>query len=152
MLMFVSVLFGLVFCFNQTEAEAPPHGWSTSCKIIKVVDGDTVDVEIKKTVRIRLLDCWAPESIMVLPTNPTPAELEDAKINKKRGQDSKEHLKLLAEGKTGTVFILGSDNFKDISTLGRLLGHVWVDGDPLSLSQHQVKDGHAFFENPKSSK
>ena len=29
--------------------------------VLDVHDGDTVTVEVKRTLRIRLLDCWAPE-------------------------------------------------------------------------------------------
>lgn len=30
--------------------------------VVKVIDGDTLDIEVKRTVRIRLLDLWAAET------------------------------------------------------------------------------------------
>ena len=42
--------------------ETPPEGFSTRAKVVRVVDGDTVDVIIKRRMRIRLEDCWAPET------------------------------------------------------------------------------------------
>ena len=42
--------------------QQPPKGITTDVKLIKVVDGDTVDVEITRKVRVRLLDCYAPET------------------------------------------------------------------------------------------
>ena len=42
--------------------QQPPKGITTDVKLVKVIDGDTVDVEITRKVRVRLLDCYAPET------------------------------------------------------------------------------------------
>jgi len=39
----------------------PSLGWTTRASIERVIDGDTLDVTICRRVRVRLLDCWAPE-------------------------------------------------------------------------------------------
>ena len=41
--------------------QQPQEGFTTKAKVTRVIDGDTVDVEITRKVRLRLKDCWAPE-------------------------------------------------------------------------------------------
>jgi len=97
--------------------------------VIRVIDGDTVDVEIRRVLRVRLLDCWAPES--------RTRDLEE----KKRGLASKAHLKKLIDGKDAVLHIPGNVDFKKVLTFNRLLGRLWVDGN--DVSESQVKAGHA---------
>lgn len=108
----------------------PAHGWSTSCLVDRVIDGDTVEVTVTRKLRVRLLDCWAPE-------------IHGAE--KPEGMKSANHLKELALGANGTLFIPTEDarNMGDILTLGRVLGYVWIDGSDISLSELQVQSGHA---------
>lgn len=110
-------------------ASPPPHGWSTSCKVINIVDGDTVDVEVRRVIRVRLLDCWAPES-----------RTKDA-AEKQRGLAAKEQLRAMADGRDATLFVAGGETVKDRLTLDRVLGRLWVGGE--ELSELQVKGGFA---------
>lgn len=111
----------------------PAHGWSTSCVVDRVLDGDTIEVTVTRRLRVRLLDCWAPEV---------------KGVEKPQGLKSSQHLKEIALGVNGTLFIPTEDarNMGDILTLGRVLGHVWIDGSDLSLSELQVQSGHATRE------
>lgn len=43
-------------------ADVPEYGQRTTAKVIRVLDGDTVEVEFTQTAIIRLRDCWAPET------------------------------------------------------------------------------------------
>lgn len=108
----------------------PQHGWSSPCVVDRVLDGDTIEVTVTRKLRVRLLGCWAPE-----------IHGEEKPL----GLKSLQHLKELALGSTGTVFIPTEDarNMGDILTLGRVLGHVWIDGSDISLSDAQVIAGHA---------
>ena len=114
--------------------DRPPVGWTTKAKVIYVVDGDTVDVEIRRVIRIRLLDCWAPES--------RTRDLDE----KKRGLESKARMKELVDGKEVTVHIptRSSGNIGKILTMNRVLGYVWI-GDE-SVSQVMVDEGLATAE------
>lgn len=121
--------------------QRPPTGWATDATITNLVDGDTVDVEIRRTVRVRLLECWAPES-----------RTRDA-AEKEKGLASKAHLQEIAP--VGTPVRLwvptsGEGDIAKVFTMGRALGHVWpLDGDGRSLSQQQVESGHALREDPR---
>ena len=110
--------------------------------IVRVVDGDTVDVEIKSVVRVRLLDCWAPESKI---DNRVPKE-KQLQV-KELGLKSKQNLANLCLNKKVTLSIpLDKESHLTKSlTLDRMLGRVWVDGDSKSLSERQVESGNATY-------
>ena len=120
----------------------PPKGITTECKVVRVIDGDTVDIEITRTLRIRLLDCWAPET--------RTTDLEE----KAKGLDSKKHLyNLLNEkfyndlaarkAKKITLFIPADEQgeIKDNFTFSRVLGRLFVSGQ--DVSELMVKAGKA---------
>lgn len=112
---------------------APQLGYTTRCRVTEVIDGDTLEVQIVKKLRVRLIDCWAPET-----------RTKDDK-EKRSGILSKEHLRYLAAGREGTLLVPGhQDNeLGDAITMSRALGRVWVDGQERSLSELQVAAKHA---------
>lgn len=127
----------LVGCLGQllaqpelpTAAETPPAeirevpqmGLSVPCRVLSVHDGDTLKVECRFTMDIRLLDCWAPE---------LHGEERLA------GFRSRDHLKSIAEGKAGIVSVpLTSDNIGKATSMSRVLGRVMINGDDLSYVQ-----------------
>ena len=115
-----------------SEADAPPIGWTVQVKIVEGYDGDTVVVEIRKRVRVRLLDCWAPE-----------IRTKD-KDEKQKGYDSKENLQtILPDGSDAILHIPGSVDIGRSLTFGRFLGHLWADADDDNVSAQQVEAGHA---------
>lgn len=114
----------------------PQRGLTTEAVITRVIDGDTVEVQpMLPVMRIRLLDCWAPET-----------RTKDA-AKKAAGMDSKNHLKrLLADGQRVLIEIPGNQNLDDTLTMGRVLGRVWIHdnaGQLQNVSELQVNAGHA---------
>ena len=121
--------------------EQPPAGLTTKVVVTNVVDGDTIDVQIIKTVRVRLKDCWCPET--------RTRDLEE----KERGLAAKAHIKTLlgeqelyfgeSKYKKAILHIPADeeDDIKDILTLNRILGYIFVDGQ--DISSKMVADGHA---------
>jgi endonuclease YncB( thermonuclease family) len=120
----------------------PPRGITTDCKVVRVIDGDTVDVAITRTVRVRLLDCWAPET-----------RTKDAK-EKVKGIESKKYLNNLLKQvfyndlaarkqKKITLFIPADEQgeLKDNFTFSRVLGRLFVDGE--DVSERMVESGKA---------
>jgi endonuclease YncB( thermonuclease family) len=116
---------------EAVKVEAPPLGMTLPGKVINIVDGDTLDVETSLVVRVRLRDCWAPESRTL--------DHEE----KKRGLASKANLKLIAEGKYCRVNVPISRFLTNSLTLDRVLGSVWLDGEPQDVSTLQVQGGFA---------
>lgn len=107
----------------------PALGYVTRCRVVEVIDGDTLEVEVVKRVRVRLLDCWAPES-----------RTKDV-AEKQKGLIAKAHLRQIAEGQPGVLFVAGHETCEvgDSLTLGRVLGQVWVDANTKqSLAEQQV--------------
>ncbi len=129
---FAAVMFGLVSLGQQ-----PPHKAQVvlPCDVVRVIDGDTVVVEVKFSFPVRLLDCWAPEK-----------HETDIKGEKARGLKAAEAMKALAEGKSGIVTIPLPDDpnasLAEVFTLGRVLGSVSIDGQDIAAGQR--KSGHAF--------
>jgi endonuclease YncB( thermonuclease family) len=122
----------------QPASQPPEPSWTTRAKVLRVIDGDTVEVEVRRVVRVRMLDCWAPESHRDgrLPENEQAAEYA-------RGLASKLNLKRLCEGQNVVVQIPAGEDVAKSITMGRWLGRVWVEGDGESLSEKQVKGGFA---------
>lgn len=122
------IIAGVAMVSGQ-DGKAPSPGWTTRARVVRVVDGDTVDVEISRTVRVRMLDCWAPE---------TRGE------SRPQGIDSKRHLsELLPPDRMVTLHVPtdADGNVSKIWTFGRVLGRVYAaDTD---LSEAQVDAGHA---------
>ena len=124
-----------------TAHQIPPTGWTVEGVVVKVVDGDTVDIEIRQVVRVRLDQCWAPETKI---DDRVPKEKQAAE--KRAGIESKEHLKQLADGKEVVLHVPIGTNLKDSLTLNRVVGTVWLDGSEKSLNEIQVETGHATKE------
>lgn len=122
--------------------DTPPLGFCSVCTVLNCIDGDTLDVEIKRKLRVRLLDCWAPE---------TRTKNEEEKL---KGRESKEFLSnLLFEredspqvayiGKQIVLYIPADEQgeLKDIFTFGRVLGRIFVDEK--DVSEIMVEKGYA---------
>ena len=121
---------------------APKPGWVTKAKVVRVIDGDTFEVEVRRVLEIRLLDCWAPESRL------DPRVPDDKRsAEKKKGLASKRMLQgLTPVGAEVTVYVptVEGGHIEDVFTMGRVLAYAWVDTIPdQSLSEMQVASGHA---------
>tara|TARA_B100000029_G_scaffold486438_1_gene540789 strand:- start:877 stop:1320 length:444 start_codon:yes stop_codon:yes gene_type:complete len=127
---------------RKKRMQQPPKGITTDVKLVRVIDGDTVDVEITRKVRVRLLDCYAPE------TRTTDRE------EKIRGYESKKYLHdMLTEvfyndlasrkKKKITLFIPADEEgeIKDNFTFNRVLGRLFINGE--DVSERMVEAGKA---------
>lgn len=47
---------------SKQEQEQNGLGITFGGYVTRVLDGDTIEVEVRRTVRVRLLDCWAAET------------------------------------------------------------------------------------------
>lgn len=126
---------------QSSPVPCPARGLTVDANVIKIVDGDTIDVRVEFKFRVRLLDCWAPES-----------RTRDA-AEKIRGLASKGYLLDLADGQRVRVHVPGSDNLAEVLTLDRVLGRAYVlkDGEPerSDLSWQMVQAGHALTNKPE---
>src|SRR5262245_37647133 len=120
---------------SSAQTVAPAAQITVPCLVPNVVDGDTVDLELRVVVRVRLVatggrGCWAPESRT---TN---------LAEKERGLAAKRNLERMALGKAGLLSVpLKSDRLIDVMTLERILGEVYVAGK--SLGDEQIRQGFA---------
>jgi len=127
------LLFITLFLQNPVEVQRPKHGLSIPVKIVDVYDGDTLTVEIKFKLKVRLLDCWAPEV--------RTRNLEE----KKKGLVARDFVRGLALNKEGTLWV-PSRNVKTLGNLfsfDRVLGYIWISDEKKSLSETIVDAEHA---------
>ena len=145
---FAFVLLACVASCTITAHQIPPKtGWTVRGVVVKTVDGDTLDIEVRQVVRVRLDQCWAPESKI---DDRLPKEKQAAE--KQAGIASKEHLKQLADGKEVVLHVPIGTNLKDSLTLNRVVGTVWLDGAEKSLNEIQVESRHATKEKREELK
>lgn len=106
-------------------------GITFPAKVTRILDGDTLEVKVERTIRIRLLDCWAMETS-------TRNEQE-----KDIGITAKQFLKNLILDKEVTVEVpIEGNKFGDSMSFGRVLGVVKLDGK--DVAHIMIKNGHAY--------
>ena len=100
--------------------------------VVKVVDGDTIDVDIDlgfgmtyKKQRVRMLGIDTPES-----------RTRDL-VEKKFGNASKAHLKSILE--SGGIQLVSHDKGK----FGRILGELFIGDSSYSINQQMIDEHHA---------
>ena len=120
---------------------APPEGLTLPGRIVEVHDGDTVTVEVVTRMRVRLIDCWAPETRTdgrVLPEQQAAA--------KAAGAASREYLQQMVSRSPACKLHIprAGDNLGDVTSMGRFLGQIWLADDTTrSVSERMVSAGHA---------
>jgi len=110
--------------------------WTYRCNVLKVVDGDTVDVDIdlgfgiwQKNERVRIMGIDTPES-----------RTRD-KIEKKFGLAAKAKLKTLLGKKAVLVTTINKKGEDMKGKFGRVLGDFLHDGK--KVSEIMCREGHA---------
>ena len=105
-------------------------------KVTKVVDGDTIDVEIDLgfdisfSSRVRLAGIDTPES------------RTSDKAEKALGLEAKAYLKHEIEASKSVV--IKTKKMDSSEKYGRILGWVFLDGAELSLNEKMINDGYAW--------
>ena len=105
-------------------------------KVTKIVDGDTIDVDIDLgfdisfSSRVRLAGIDTPESRTA------------DKAEKALGMEAKAYLKHAIDGAKSVV--IKTEKMDSSEKYGRILGWVYIDGDTVSLNDMMINDGYAW--------
>ena len=105
-------------------------------KVSKVVDGDTIDVDIDLgfdisfSSRVRLAGIDTPES------------RTSDKLEKSLGLESKTYLKNAIEA--AKTVVIKTEKMDSSEKYGRILGWVFLDGSDVSINQKMIDDGYAW--------
>ena len=105
-------------------------------KVTKVVDGDTIDVEIDLgfdisfSSRVRLAGIDTPESRTT------------DKMEKALGLEAKAYLK--HEIDSAKSVVIKTEKMDSSEKYGRILGWFLLDGSTVSLNEKMITDGHAW--------
>ena len=113
--------------------EVKKHGYS--CKLVRVVDGDTADAMIdlgfdtwvKKRIRFKGVDTWESRT----------RDLEE----KAKGLEAKAVTKNLLENSDDGKFSIISYG---LGKYGRVLGELFVKGHEKSVNDLLIENGHAY--------
>lgn len=127
-----TVAFLFLFLAGYCFGSAPQPGWVTKAKVVEVYDGDTVTVEIKKRIRVRLLDCWAPEI------------RGGTTLLRRSGYESRDYLKSLIDQKEVILSIPAHETIGKSFSFDRALGLIYINDQ--SVSDLMVKAGYATKE------
>ena len=105
--------------------------------LIKVIDGDTIDVDIdlgmntvRANERIRLAGIDTPESRTT------------DKVEKLLGLESKEYLK--SKLKDAKSLVIKTELPDSTEKYGRMLGWIYADGNTISINEQMILDGYAW--------
>ncbi len=109
------------------------HGYS--CKLVRVVDGDTCDamidlgfnVWVKERIRFYGVDTWESRT----------RDLEE----KKKGLAAKAFTKEILATSDSGKFLLKSHG---VGKYGRVLGEIFVKGQDKSVNELLIENGHAY--------
>jgi micrococcal nuclease len=105
-------------------------------KVTKVVDGDTIDVEIDLgfdisfSSRVRLAGIDTPESRTT------------DKMEKALGLEAKAYLKNQID--SAKTVVIKTEKMDSSEKYGRILGWLFLDGADISINQKMINDGHAW--------
>jgi micrococcal nuclease len=105
-------------------------------KVSKVVDGDTIDVDIDLgfdisfSSRVRLAGIDTPESRTT------------DKIEKALGIESKDYLKKAIDA--AKTVVIKTEKMDSSEKYGRILGWVFLDGSKVSVNEQMIADGYAW--------
>lgn len=123
-----------LWCFRAIQNDINKTMYEYKVNIVKVVDGDTVDVDIDlgfgmvyKKQRVRMVGIDTPES-----------RTRD-KVEKLFGKASKKHLKNLLES-AESISLISHDKGK----FGRILGTLYAHGEnKVDINTQMITDCHA---------
>jgi micrococcal nuclease len=102
-------------------------------KVTRVVDGDTLDVDVDLG-----FDVWLKNRVRMYGID-TPESRTRDKEEKYRGLLSKEALK--EHLKVSKEVILKTKKGEETGKFGRILAEVWIDG--VNINKQLIKDGYA---------
>jgi len=113
-------------------------------KVLKIVDGDTIDVDIDLgfnvsfTQRVRLAGIDTPES--------RTTDLKEKAL----GLESKEYLKNLLD--TAQEIVIQTEKPDSSEKYGRILGWLFINDDDMSLNEKMISEGYAWEYDGETKK
>lgn len=125
---------------KDNKKPVPRPGFCTLAKITRVIDGDTVEVEITRKFNVRLTH----------DKNNKKEYFQVAEVNTPEGKQAKKYVEDLVDGQDQiTLFIPSKDNIKltDINSFDRLLGEIWIGDNRLTDILLQVGYGKMVLDN-----
>lgn len=105
-------------------------------KIINVVDGDTIDVDIDLGFNISYFQRVRLAGI------DTPESRTSDKTEKALGLESKEYLK--TKLKDAKLVVIKTEKPDSSEKYGRILGWVYIDGNTVSINDQMIEEGYAW--------
>jgi endonuclease YncB( thermonuclease family) len=119
----------------MTQPHYPPFGLHLPCNVVRVIDGDTVEIGLPGSTyqwKLRLIDCWCPE------------------MNTAKGKAAKAAAEELLKEATCSVFIPAPKHITNLLknlTFDRIPAHLFI-GPDMTLNSAMCLAGHATKKKP----
>ena len=117
----------------QVEIETPRAGWTTEVKITRIIDADTIEVEVRRRFSVRLAHPASKGLIFDTPEK-----------NTEIGKRAIAYLKDRLNSFTGKVTLFipfgNNDVLMDFSSFSRVIGEIWLD--KTRLTSILIEAGH----------
>ena len=107
------------------------------CKIIKVLDGDTVDIDLDLGFKIIL----ANQRVRMAGVDTPESRTKDL-AEKKLGLEAKEYLKYKI--KDAKSIKIKTEKMDSSEKYGRILGWLFIDDQSVSINEQMISDGYAW--------
>jgi endonuclease YncB( thermonuclease family) len=114
-------------------SDIPPLGFTTEVNFVRVIDGDTIEVEFKRRFTVRLTHPNKDKLFFNSPERKTPAGQEALDVAFRLFSSAKQVILHIPANK--------SIDLMDIDSLKRLVGRLWVDG--VSFTQYMLDNCYA---------
>ena len=115
--------------------DKPKIGLTTEATCVKIIDGDTISVEVCRRFSVRLLD----------PDNYKNKKFGCAELSTDEGKMAKAELeKKIKPGDKVTLFVPSNspNDLMDINSFNRILAEIWAE-DGNNLSTYMKEKGYA---------
>jgi micrococcal nuclease len=126
---------------TSTELVLNPDTYKEVGRVLRVVDGDTLLVQIEQTTSGLQQNSVGAQKVRLIGIN-SPESVDPRKAVECFGREASLFAKKIAEGKK--IFLEPDHTQGDVDKYNRLLRYVYVENEKITLNQNMIEEGYAY--------